>query len=96
MDVFVTILVFLGFQVGLYWLKPELVVKFIVWLLTKSIRNPDFKNQIENELGLKLAEIGLNLITYTNDEDKAIEDLITKAKEKVYSVDQKLSQKKGG
>jgi len=95
MDVFVTILVFLGFQVGLYFLKPELVVKFIVWLLTKSIRNPEFKNQIENELGLKLAEIGLNLITYTSD-DKEIEDLVTEAKARVYLADKKLSQKKGG
>jgi hypothetical protein len=96
MEVFVTVLVFLGIQVSLYWLKPELVVKFIVWLLTKSIRNPDFKNQIENELGLKLAEIGLNLITYTSDEDKEIEDLIAEAKARVYLADKKLSQKKGG
>ena len=96
MDVFVTILVFLGFQVGLYYLKPELVVKFIVLLLTKSIRNPEFKNQIENELGLKLAEIGLNLITYTSDEDKEIEDLVIEAKARVYLANIKLSQKKGG
>lgn len=96
MDVFVTVLVFFGFQVGLYLLKPELVVRIVVWLLTKSIRNPEFKNQIENELGLKLAEIGLNLITYTSDEDKEIEDLVTEAKAKVYLADKKLSQKKGG
>jgi hypothetical protein len=96
MEVLVTILIFLGFQVGLYWLKPELVVKFIVWLLTKSVRNPEFKNEIENELGLKLAEIGLSLITYTSDEDKEIEELVTEAKARVYLADKKLSQKKGG
>ncbi len=96
MDILVTILVFLGFQVGLYWLKPELVVKFIVWLLTKSIRNPAFKNEIENELGLKLGEIGLDLITYTSDQDKEIEQLITEAKARVYLADKKLSEKKGG